>query len=240
MITNSTLQILVLAITIMNLPQSQYKEDIVNHNQMLEHLVRPAGVQAPTLILLHGFGSNEQSMFKLSSQIPKEWLVISVRAPFQIGYNAYKWYDVAMVNGQISLNIDHEEQSRKKLIEFIDQVLEKYSGNKDRVIVAGFSQGANMSLALGLTAPDKVKGFACFSGRYLEEITPFVAKSIDLNSSKAFIAHGSEDQMLPFSNATETVSKLKALGLSVDFYKDKIGHTISDRELIAFIAWLKS
>jgi phospholipase/carboxylesterase len=207
----------------------------------LEYLIRlPKGdsQHAPLLVLLHGYGSNEQDLFSLSPHIPEHWLVVSVRAPHRMGNNSYKWYNVAMEDGKIKIDAQQEEQSRIVLGRFVASIIEKYKVDKKRVVVAGFSQGANMSLGLGLTSPETVSGFACFSGRFLDEIKPLVSKSASLKRLKAFIAHGDADAMLPIKYAEESIKQLQTLGIETVFVKDNIGHEISKTELIAFVNWL--
>ena len=64
---------------------------------VLEHLVRNpqnSKLKSPTLILLHGYGSNEKDLFSLAQHIDPAWLVISARAPMTIEENKYQWYDI--------------------------------------------------------------------------------------------------------------------------------------------------
>lgn len=230
------LALLVLVLFVMN---QQYT--IAQNDTKLEYLVRTPkgeGKNPPLLVLLHGYGSNEQDLFSLSPHIPEHWLVVSVRAPHRMGNNAYKWYHVAMEAGKIKIDAHQEEQSRIVLERFVAGVIEKYKVDKKRVVVAGFSQGANMSLGLALTTPENVSGFACFSGRFLDEIKPLISKSPSLKLLKAFIAHGDADTMLPITYAEENIKQLQTLGIETVFVKDNVAHEISKTELVAFVNWL--
>ncbi len=207
----------------------------------LEHLVRQAKdttKQAPVLILLHGYGGNEKDLFTLADQIPDNWFVVSIRAPFKVANNRYKWFNANLVNEKIVMNFEEEEKSRKQLLKFIDQFIGKYNVDKGKVVTAGFSQGANMALALGLTEPLKIKATGCFSGRFMEEIVPLINNKEALKSKEIFISHGTEDQMLPFKYAEQNQKMLENWGANVSFSKDKIAHTISNKQLDDFIEWL--
>ncbi|MCZ8197095.1 MAG: hypothetical protein O9267_05780 [Flavobacterium sp.] len=195
-------------------------------------------LKSPLLILLHGNGSNENDLFSLSNSVSNNWIVVSVRGPYQLAENSYRWYDVKMVNGKIVINIDEEERSRKKLIQLISEITQKYNVDSEKIIVAGFSQGANMSQSLGLSEPNLVVGFGVFSGRYVEEFTPYISKSIALKNSKAFIAYGSGDTMLPKTYATENITKLKELGIQITYCEDTNGHSISTKQWDEFSKWL--
>ena len=54
-------------------------------NLSLEYLVRHpeklSNNKSPLLVMLHGYGSNEQDLFSFASELPGELLVISARAP---------------------------------------------------------------------------------------------------------------------------------------------------------------
>ncbi len=210
-------------------------------NTELEYLVRKPTVDttnAPVLILLHGFGSNEQDLFSFANQIPQNWLVVSARGPISQGENRHSWYNVKMVNGKITIDFQEEEQSRQKVLSLIDHLAETYKTDKNKVVLAGFSQGAAMSLCTGLTEPEKVAGFAMFSGRFVEEIEPLISRSPALKKLRGFIAHGSNDTMLPVRYAVENKAKLEQLGIPFLYSEDTTGHTISNKQFTDFLQWL--
>ena len=193
---------------------------------------------APAIILLHGYGSNENDLFSLATQMPGNYYVFSLRAPYAIGAAQYQWYEIKRNAGNIDIDFEQEELSRKKVIKFIDQLIVKYKLNKNKIIVAGFSQGGILAEAIGLTAPEKVAGVACFSGRYLPELKPMIKSKAQLHNKKIFLAHGTKDQLLTINLAEENYKTLKELGLNVRYKKDAIGHSISATLLKEFNLWL--
>lgn len=208
----------------------------------LQYLVRKPKIvieHPQVLFLFHGAGSNEQDLFSFANQLPDEWLVISARAPYTVSDGHYKWYDVKMVDKKITINFTQEEESRKTVLKFIDEVVSSYHADSNRVVLAGFSQGANMASVVSLTAPEKVTGFAIFSGRFIEEIKPLISTSASLKSLKCFLAHGSQDYMLPFAYAEENQQKLQSLGIPVTFSEDAVAHSISPKQFQDFLLWLK-
>lgn len=207
----------------------------------LEYLVRQqqdTTKQAPVLILLHGYGSNEKDLFSFAEKIPDNWLVVSVRAPIILGNNKFKWYDVKLVDEKITMNFEDEEKSRKSLLRLIDQIISKYNVDKNKIVTAGFSQGANMALGLALTAPKKVLAAGCFSGRFMEEIKPLIKNKEALKSKQVFISHGTEDQMLPIKYAEENQQILKNWGINITLSTDKVAHSISEKQLNDFVKWI--
>lgn len=228
-------------LTLLSSCKAQNNQKIMASETSLHYVIRESKdsvLKSPLLILLHGNGSNENDLFSLSNSVSNNWIVVSVRGPYQLAENSYRWYDVKMVNGKIVINIEEEERSREKLIQLISEITQKYNVDSEKIIVAGFSQGANMSQSLGLSEPNLVVGFGVFSGRYVEEFTPYISKSIALKNSKAFIAHGSGDTMLPKTYATENITKLKELGIQITYCEDTNGHSISTKQWDEFSKWL--
>lgn len=181
----------------------------------LRYLVREPKIQIarpPVLFLFHGAGSNEQDLFSFASQLPDEWLVVSARAPYKVSDGHFRWYDVKIVDDKIVINLAQAEESRKTVLRFIDEVVSFYHADKNGVVLAGFSQGANMASVVSLTAPEKVSGFAVFSGRFMEEIKSLISTSAMLKSVRCFLAHGNHDNVLRIGYARENQKVLESLG----------------------------
>ena len=219
--------------------QNQLK--VMETETSLHYIIRESKDSAnksPLLILLHGHGSNENDLFGLANSIPDNWNVVSVRGSYKLAENSYRWYDVNMVNGKITINIEQEEESRKKLIQLISKISQKYDVDSQKIIVAGFSQGANMAQSLGLSEPNLIVGFGVFSGRFVEEFIPYISDSIAFKNSKAFISHGSGDNMLPKTYAEENITKIKELGIQLTYCEDTNAHSISTKQWKEFSKWL--
>lgn len=220
---------------------SQKNNKTVMSDTSLHYIIRESkniNANSPLLILLHGHASNENDLFSFNSQIPDNWIVVFVRAPYKLNEGSYRWYDVKMVNQKITINTEEEEKSRNKLLNLVENITKKHKVNTRKIIVAGFSQGANMALAVGLTAPEKIAGVGVFSGRFMNEIKPFINPSIFFKSQKCFIAHGNNDAMLPIKYAFENQQELQSLGISVTFSEDAGAHSISSKQFDKFLQWL--
>ena len=222
---------------------SQVNQSIEKEISGLHHLVREqkdTTKEAPVLILLHGYGSNENDLFSFENRMPEHWLIVSVRAPIDLGRNRFKWYNVKLVNEKIIASPSEEKKSRKLLLELIDEIVLKYNVDKNKIVTAGFSQGAGIALSLALTEPEKILAAGCFSGHFMEEIKPLIKKKKILKSREVFISHGTEDSMLPLRYMEENKAILEKLGIKVKLSIDKIGHSISNRQLNEFVEWITS
>ena len=51
----------------------------------LKHVIRESSIRsdkAPLLIMLHGYGSDENDLFSFASELPEELFIISLMAPY--------------------------------------------------------------------------------------------------------------------------------------------------------------
>lgn len=203
----------------------------------MEHKVRQPEIldgKAPMLVLLHGLRSNEDDLFAIAPMLDERLIVVSVRAPFDAGGGRYKWYDYPMTDPQ------QAEESRRMLIEFINQLVQAYNADSKRVYIGGFSQGAMMSYSVGLTQPDKVKGIASFSGNIPDWVKERLAGKSDLSGLSVFISHGKKDPVLPFSDALSDKDFLEKMGIKTDFHSYEIAHTMNRQNIMDFQMWIKS
>lgn len=209
----------------------------------LYYLVREPKVKTanpPLLLLMHGVGSNEKDLFGLANYLDERYLIVSARAPFKIAEGSYKWYDLDFSTGVRRTNINEAEKSLQLILQFLDELQAKYHYDKQRVIVSGFSQGAIMSLCVGLTHPEKVRGIGVFSGRVLEEVVkPKLAAKDKFKHFEAFVSHGTHDGVLPVSDARNTKKLLESLQIKTSYHEYPSEHSISQANLEDFAAWLK-
>jgi phospholipase/carboxylesterase len=208
----------------------------------LHYIVRQpliASANPPAIILLHGYGSNEKDLFSFSAQLPGKYLILSARAPIEMGGGSYAWYALDFSTGKTVFSFQEEEKSRKAIIALIEQVSKKYHLNTKEIYLCGFSQGAIMSYSVALTRPDLVKGIAAMSGRLLEEIKPYTATNEQLKQLRIFISHGLNDQVLPVQDGRNAATYLKTKGITPLYKEYTEGHGINGNMLHDLVDWLK-
>ena len=206
---------------------------------VLKYLVREPKVKAEkkkALILLHGVGSNESDLFSLANQFPDDYLVISARGQFTLGAGRYAWFNVDFSTGKPIFDKAQEASSRELIRKFIVQVKKEYQ--LDEVYLGGFSQGAIMSLSIGLTHPTEVQRVIALSGRLLVEIRPFITKNDDLQKLKIFLAHGTQDNTLQIAFARDAKAFLDSLPVQLSYYEYEMGHQINGSVIKDVNAWL--
>lgn len=211
--------------------------------QSLQYLVQVPvnGIQSstPTLILLHGVGSNEKDLFRLKDQLPANALIISAQAPMAMGPGKYGWYEVDFSTGKPVYNAAQELNSREKILAFLDEIVNQYKVDRQKIFLIGFSQGAIMSFTIALNTPKKIGGIIALSGRILKEAKTTIATEAALKSVKVMIAHGTNDQILPIQHARESKAFLQHRFPNFHYKEYPIGHQISEeviRDIQEFLA----
>ncbi len=210
----------------------------------LIHRRRPAktppapGERPPLLLLLHGIGSNELSMAALAGSFDARFIVISARSPIELGQYAYGWFHSRFTPQGPQIIAEEAEAAWKHVASFIDELIGEYDVDPARVFIAGFSQGGIMALAAMLTAPEKLAGVVCMSGRLLPEVLPHVVAPDRLRDKPVLIVHGTRDERLGLDYAHAARETLARFPLKIDYREFDMTHTTTD-ESVAFVSnWL--
>jgi phospholipase/carboxylesterase len=192
------------------------------------------------IILLHGIGSNEEALYQLKDNLPTGFIVVSVRAPYQLSPGRYTWFELSHADGKPIINPQQAEKSRLVLNTFITQLQEKYLIDSSKVYMGGFSQGGIMSYSVGLTLPQKLNGIFILSSRLLPEVKPLIKRGPILEGLRVFIAHGSRDRVLPLHYAHEASNYLREMIPLMEYHEYDMEHQIIIQELIDLSIWILS
>jgi len=191
---------------------------------------------SPALILLHGRGADEEDLLGLAPALDPHLLLLSVRAPFPfMTGSGHTWYDIQQIG------TPHPKmfaESYERLCRFLDDALAGYPIDPRRVLLFGFSMGAVMSFALGLTHPEKIRGVVAHSG-YVPEGTGLRLRWRELERTAFFVAHGTEDPILSVEYARRARALFASSNAPASFKEYGIGHTISEESLADATGWMQ-
>jgi phospholipase/carboxylesterase len=192
---------------------------------------KPGPGKPPLLVLLHGFGANEKDLLPMAARLDPHLAIASLRGPYRIREGSYSW-----LNG----NSDAElERARRTVIECIDQEAAATGADRRRVYLAGFSQGAMLTLAIALTEPQQLAGAAVLSGRLAPSVRERHASVDQLRGFPILVTHGTEDPQIPIRSAHDIRQALKPLGVKLDYHEFDSGHYISDFNVGVLDGWLQ-
>ena len=213
-------------------------------NLSLHHLVREPKIKLeknPLLLLLHGYGSNEEDLFSFANELPGEYYVISARAPYDMMYGSYAWYAINFDADENKFSdIGQARTSRDIIADFIDELVANYPIDSKKVTLIGFSQGSILGYAVALSYPKKVQRLVAMSGYLNTEIAIDYFENNDFNTLKIFASHGTVDQVIPVEWAQKSIPVLESLGISVVYKEYPVGHGVAPQNFFDFKNWLQS
>ena len=162
-------------------------------NLSLEYLIREPKTKLdknPLLLLIHGYGSNEQDLFSFATELPDEYYIVSARAPYDIQYGSYAWYAINFDADQNKFSDNEQAKTSRDLIaKFIDELTANYPIDSQNVTLIGFSQGAILSYAVALSHPEKVQRVVAMSGYVNPEIIEENYLKNSFSNLKIFTSH---------------------------------------------------
>jgi phospholipase/carboxylesterase len=209
----------------------------------LTHLVRPSSLpeNAPLILMLHGYGSDEKDLFSFANELPEEYIVISLKAPHAMQHSGNAWYAINFdaQKGKFS-DIEQAILSRELVKTFLEEAIEAYPIDKNKVSLLGFSQGTILSFALALSYPEVIKNVIGLSGYVDTNMIEAGYESKDFSHLKVYNSHGSVDQVIPVEWARQNKPLLEKLNIDTVYEEYPVGHGINPQNFQSLKNWLKA
>ena len=194
----------------------------------------------PLMIMLHGYGSNEQDLFSFADELPDELLIISAKAPLTLGMGSYAWYSIRFSEDSANFSDLTEAKSSLEIIDtFISEIKNKFKVNTSNVFLFGFSQGTILSIAYALNIPDKVQHVVALSGYVNQQLLDEGFKENDFTNLDLFVSHGSEDQVIPVIWARKTPAFLNDLRIRNSYQEYPVGHGVAPQNFYDLQKWVQ-
>jgi phospholipase/carboxylesterase len=214
---------------------------------MLEtHEIETGPHPRTTLIVLHGLGADGFDFVPICGELdlaalgPVRYVFPhALTRPVTIngGYTMRAWYDILVTD-----LVRHEDetglrQSQQQIAELIDRERERGVA-AERIVVMGFSQGCAMALMTALRYPHRLGGAVGLSG-YLPLAALTTAERSAANADlPVFMAHGTQDPIVPHARGAASRDALRALGHEVAWQEYPMPHSVCAEEIEALNAWL--
>jgi phospholipase/carboxylesterase len=197
------------------------------------------------VIWLHGLGADghdfEPIVPELRLPASKPVRFIFPNAPHRpvtinMGMRMPAWYDILQLGGgpEDEGGIRESQAQVESLI--AGEV--KRGVPHDRIVLAGFSQGGAIVLQTALRQRERLAGVMALS-TYLplrEKLEK--EKAAANNDLPIFMAHGSQDPMIPMARALQSRDALLALGYPVEWRDYPMPHSVCPEEIADISAFL--
>ena len=209
----------------------------------LEHLYRASNLNnpnAPLIIMLHGYGSDENDLFSFASELPPKYAIISLKAPYGLNPHGNAWYAIHFDNLDGKWSDDNQAiKSREMVVSTINEIIEKYPVDKNNITLLGFSQGTILGLSIALSYPEKIKNLIGLSGYVNIGILKEDYQENDFKNLNIYSSHGTLDQVIPLEWAIKTKKFLSNIVSNFTYNEFPVGHGVSPQNFYDFKNWLE-
>ena len=190
----------------------------------------------PLVVLLHGYGSNENDLFSFQSFFPENHTIISFRAPLTVFEGMYAWYEIYFENNVKSFNENTAKNSSNEIADEIIVICKQYNCDINNITLIGFSQGAILGYSIAISNPGLIKNLVALSGYVEEKIIDFKNKKIN---TSIYISHGELDEVIPYLESKQSLDVLDKNEIKYNYNSFNQGHGVNQENLKSFLDWLK-
>ncbi|RFF77526.1 alpha/beta hydrolase [Xanthomonas campestris pv. campestris] len=216
---------------------------------MLDVIERETGPNPQwAVIWLHGLGADGSDFAPMVPELVRpQWPALRFVFPhapirpitINNGVRMRGWYDI--------VGMDFAQRADKVGIAESVAQIEALIANEqargiapERILLAGFSQGGAVTLAVGLQRRVPLAGLIAMS-TYLPD--PAAAASQLQPGALAqplFMAHGSADPVVPYRAGEQSAQALQALGFTLEWHSYPMGHQVCVEEIDALRDWMQA
>ena len=206
----------------------------------LEHIELTTGAEARgTVIWMHGLGADGWDFVPIVRELPlPESLALRFVFPhaperpvtINNGLTMRAWYDIAQSDIARVPDETGIRESQAAVERLIDR--EKVRGiDPSAIVLAGFSQGGAIALQTGLRYRERLAGIAALSTYLpLEDSLDREAASAN-KATPVFMAHGTEDPVIPMKLAEISQQALRRRGYAVEWHSYPMPHSVCAEEV---------
>ncbi|MBN8803325.1 MAG: carboxylesterase [Lysobacteraceae bacterium SCN 69-123] len=216
---------------------------------MLETVEQETGA-APewSVIWLHGLGADGHDFAPIVPELVRpHWPAIrfvfphAPKRPVSInnGMPMRAWYDIVSLDFRSRADASGVAESVAQVEALIAR--EQARGTpRERILLAGFSQGGAITLSTGLRQQSPLAGLVALS-TYLPEVDAAAAQlAAGATAQPVFMAHGSGDPVIPVQVAEHSLQVLRQLGFGVEWHRYAMAHQVCAEEIQALGDWLQA
>ncbi|HZN26763.1 MAG TPA: alpha/beta fold hydrolase [Burkholderiales bacterium] len=204
---------------------------------------------AASVIWMHGLGADGNDFVPIVHELDLTGAppirFVFPHAPMQPvtinnGYIMRAWYDVRWgdLEGR-SKQADEKgvRASQAAVVQLVEREIARGVGAED-IVLAGFSQGGAIALQTGLRYPEKLAGIMALS-TYLPLAETLANEATAENrQTPIFMAHGTDDGVVPYAMAARSRDVLAQHGYQVEWHEYPMPHSVCLEEIQDIGSWL--
>lgn len=196
----------------------------------MKFVIKPGKKEAPIFILLHGTGGKEDSLLEVGRELNSEATLIGIRG--NVLENGYPRYFKRLEEG--IFDVEDLNVRSAELHEFIQELTEEYELDPEKIILVGYSNGANIGIKLLLDYPNTYQ-----KGILLHPMYPVdVLEKQDLSKTKIFTSMGRMDPIVTIKDSQQVLNLFRERQADVTEAWGQ-GHQLTYPEILKAKEWLE-
>ncbi|WP_375416906.1 alpha/beta hydrolase [uncultured Hymenobacter sp.] len=200
----------------------------------LTYIYQAAGPPtAPTLLLLHGTGGDERDLLPLAPRLAPGFNVLSVRGNVLEGRmpRFFARLGVGVFDEKDLVFRTHE------LAHFLREISQTEKFDVQRIVVVGYSNGANIAGGLLLLHPELLAGAVLW--RPMQPLTNDVPPAPAPASAPVLLMPGAHDPTVQPSATNQYAALLTNRGFQLSRHDVPAGHDLTQTDVETATAWLQ-
>lgn len=179
----------------------------------------------PVYLLLHGWTGDESVMWVFANRLPADFLLVAPRAPYPAALGGYSWQAETTRRLPDLAELAATVAALDGLLASLQEEGSFSGADFSHIHLMGFSQGAAVAYAYSLLRPERVRSIIGLAGFMPGRVSDAVAPR-PLEGKPVFVAHGSQDAIVPVARARQSVELLERAGARVIYCEDDVGHKL--------------
>ncbi|MCB9695354.1 MAG: carboxylesterase [Alphaproteobacteria bacterium] len=206
----------------------------------VEHV--PAGPVKGCVIWLHGLGADGFDFAPLAPRLGLPGIrMVFPHAPIRpvtinAGYEMPSWYDIRSMDRVPERECAEDVVASAEIVEDLIAREVEAGTPASRIVLAGFSQGAAMTLYVGLRRREPLAGLLVLSGYLVLEDR--LEHELGDRSVPLWFGHGTNDEVVAHASGRHAYERVRQLGLQAEWHEWSMGHEVCAEELRGLRAFL--
>ena len=208
--------------------------------------IETAPAPAHAIVWLHGLGADGHDFAPVVPQlVDPAWPPLRFVFPhapvrpvtINNGVPMRAWYDIREADLANRADEGGVAQSVEQVEALIAREIER-GVPASRIFLAGFSQGGAVTLAAGLRRSEPLAGLIALSTYVPAAQKAAAALAEGASAQPVFMAHGTQDPVVPFRAGEQSQALLRELGFTVDWHAYPMPHSVCMEEIRDLGDWL--